>query len=375
MERLIREVGNTRGVKGVFKTNAARTGFPMLTSGMTAAKKDAIDTMETMLYIADIFMVGEMQRYVAMVKSYCKDNGLYKQITKKRVNAMMEMMSQRQQHLAQYEHDVLYRTITAGFPEYKDDFHQDGGSISKQLQSDMNASTNDGFYRIFEAYSVLFQEQGVAHSELVAIMYTIEEMASMGRNVATSIVRNMELIGTGISTSRNISIGMFDKVSVCGREVLSSLGINGSVTIDREKLYDVQRIFDDIQSILVKGDLCIRFLRTVGQMSAAYVDYCIAKLALTIKHELRIMGKPGIRLQKMLGPIGVSALTVQLNAYDIPDDAGVWDVVDIIGVYKEGSALWRFAQECYKELHFLHALAKIDEEKSDVNNMEKNALN
>lgn len=370
MERLIREVGNTRDVMGTFKTNGARTGFSMLTSGMTAEKKDAIATLETMLYIADIFMVGEMQRYVAMAKTYCTENGLYKQITKKRVNAMMETMNLRQQHLSQYEYDVLFESFTASFPEYKADFYQAGGSPSKQLQKEISRRTDDGFFQIFITYFALFKEQGVAHAELVATMYTIEELASMGRNIAASVVREMELVGNGFTTSRNISIEMFNKVSVCGREVLCSLGIANSVKFEREKLSDIQCIFDNIQSIFVKGDLCISFLRTMGQLSAAYIDYCVGRLALTVKRELRIMGKPGIRLQKMLGPIGVSALTAQLNAFDIPDDAEVWDVIDIIGDYKEGSALWRFAQECYKEIHFLHALERIDEEKENNNKTE-----
>lgn len=363
MENLMRTVGDTINVKGAFEMKASCTRFPMLTSGMTAEKGDAINTFKNMLYHADIFMVGEMQRYVAQAKTYCTENGLYKQITKKRVNAMMEMMCLRQQELAQYEYDVLFTTATASFPEYKVDFYQKGGSISKQLQKKINEKTNDGFRQIFETYASLFQEEGVAHAELVATMYTIAEMASMGRNIATSIVREMELIGYGFSKTQNKSAEMFDRVSVCGREVLASLNITDSVKFDREKLTDIQRIFDDMQSIFVNGDTCISFLRTMGQISAAYIDFCVGRLALTIKREFRIMGKPGIRLQNMLGPIGVSALTAQLTALDIPDDADEWDVIGIIGGYKENSALWRFAQECYKELHFLHALARIDEEK------------
>ena len=373
MEELMRRVGETQNYKQAFKVSADRVRTPMLSTGITAEKKDSIDTMETMLYIADIFMVGEMQRYVAMVKTYCTENGLYKQITKKRVNAMMEMMTVRQQHLSQYEYDVLFSFVTASFPEYKAEFYKVGGSATKQLQKRINEQTGDGFYRIFDTYRSLFCEKGVSHPELVAAVYTIAEMASMGRNIATSIVRDMELVGNGFSTTRDVHIEMFDRVSVCGREVLCSLGIEDTVKFDREELSDIQNIFDNIQSFLVSSNLCISFLRAMGQLSAAYVDFCVGKLALTLKREFRIMGKPGIRLQKMLGPIGVSALTAQLNAFDIPDDAEVWDVIDIIGDYKEGSALWRFAQECYKEIHFLHSLARIDEE--HANNMEKNTLN
>ena len=373
MEELMRRVGETQKYKQAFKINTDRVRTPMLSSGITSEKKDSIDTMETMLYIADIFMVGEMQRYVAMAKTYCTENGLYKQITKKRVNAMMEMMTVRQQHLSQYEYDVLFSFVTASFPEYKAEFYKVGGSATKQLQKRINEQTGDGFYRIFDTYRSLFSEKGVSHPELVAAVYTIAEMASMGRNIATSIVRDMELVGNGFSTTRDVHIEMFDRVSVCGREVLCSLGIEDTVKIDREELSDIQNIFDNIQSFLVSSNLCISFLRAMGQLSAAYVDFCVGRLALTLKRELRIMGKPGIRLQKMLGPIGVSALTAQLNAFDIPDDAEVWDVIDIIGDYKEGTALWRFAQECYKEIHFLHALARIDEE--NANNIEKNTLN
>lgn len=317
-------------------------------------KQKKFSELATMKFVADILMVGELERFITKVKICLQENGLYRQQAKRQINELVKCQRMLFANVQDAESEWYTPVYTKCFPHYAKKFVADGMSVSRSMQAAFISESKDRSQMLYLNYKQLLDRHKIANSELCALLYTVSALSSISRRLSENIYRQMEMVVCGRVVHRH-PCTVSDKIEHCADEILRSIGGGKNFEIKREEYSPISDYIKSISMSLVSDEASKLVCKVFEVFTFDYVDYCIAQMAIDVQGR----GLPDgvwLEMNEMLGKEGYDELVSRLMDIDVEDDDETMDVMERLPEDQDGDVLTYVRQTLLQRLPYIEEL-------------------
>ena len=320
---------------------------------MTKDKQKRFADLATTKFVADILMVGELERFISKAQIALQENGMYKQQVKRQMNELIKCNRMLFGNVQDAEAQWYTPIYTKCFPYYAKKFTGDGMSVARQMQAAFIAETKDRSQMLYINYKQLIDKHGIAHSEVRALLYTISALSRITRRISERIYEQMEIVLYNRVVNKHPQ-RVNDKIEHCVKEILKTIGA-GDFSIEKEEFKPIREYIEGITKSLISDDAAKLVCKVIEQFSYGYVDYCIAQMVIDA-HGKALPEDVQSDLKEMLG-VDCSDWDAFLMSIDVDDDDDAIDVIERLP--KDNSLLTHVAQTLLQRLPYVEELKDV----------------
>lgn len=324
---------------------------------MTKEEKDkAFSDLATTKFVADILMIGEMERFISKAKVCLEEKGLYKQAVKRQMNEMIKCQRMLFGNVQVAEGDWFTPIYTKCFPHYAKKFTADGMSISRSMQSAFISETNDRSQMLYLNYKQLLDKHSMPNSEITALLYTISALSRIARRISVRIYEQMEIVFYGRAVNKHPQ-KVNDKIEHCVHVVLEELG-TGGVSFEKDEFNATNEYIKGITTSLVADEASKLVCKVFEEFTFTYVEYCIAQMAIDV-HGRGLPDDVWLDLNETLGKDGYDEWVKFLEGIDVDDCDDALDVMERLPESKDGELITHVRQTLLQRLPYIEELKDI----------------
>jgi hypothetical protein len=318
---------------------------------MTKDKQKRFADLATTKFVADILMVGELERFISKAQIALQENGLYKQQVKRQMNELIKCNRMLFGNVQDAEAQWYTPIYTKCFPYYAKKFVGDGMSVSRQMQAAFISETKDRSQMLYLNYKQLMDKHGIAQSEVRALLYTISALSRIARRISERIYEQMEIVLYNRVVNKHPQ-RVNDKIEHCVKEILKTIGA-GDFSIEKEEFKPIREYIEGITKSLISDDAAKLVCKVIEQFTYGYVDYCIAQMVIEA-HGKGLSEDVRLEINDMLGKDGYADWDAFLMSIDVDDDDDAIDVIERLP--KGNNLLIHVAQTLLQRLPYVEEL-------------------
>lgn len=318
---------------------------------MTKDKQKRFADLATTKFVADILMVGELERFISKAQIALQENGLYKQQVKRQMNELIKCNCMLFGNVQDAEAQWYTPIYTKCFPYYAKKFTGDGMSVARQMQAAFISETKDRSQMLYLNYKQLMDKHGVAQSEVRALLYTISALSRIARRISERIYEQMEIVLYNRVVNKHPQ-RVNDKIEHCVKEILKTIGA-GDFSIEKEEFKPIREYIEGITKSLISDDAAKLVCKVIEQFTYGYVDYCIAQMVIDA-HGKGLPDGVWLEMNEMLGKDGYADWDAFLMSIDVDDDDDAIDVIERLP--KDNNLLTHVAQTLLQRLPYVEEL-------------------
>lgn len=318
---------------------------------MTKDKQKRFADLATTKFVADILMVGELERFISKAQIALQENGLYKQQVKRQMSEMTKCQRRLFGNVQDAEAQWYTPIYTKCFPYYAKKFTGDGMSVARQMQAAFIAETKDRSQMLYLNYKQLMDKHGIAQSEVRALLYTISALSRIARRISERIYEQMEIVLYNRVVNKHPQ-RVNDKIEHCVKEILKTIGA-GDFSIEKEEFKPIREYIEGITKSLISDDAAKMVCKVIEQFTYGYVDYCIAQMVIDA-HGKGLPDNVWLEINEMLGKDGYADWDAFLMSIDVDDDDDAIDVIERLP--KDNNLLTHVAQALLQRLPYVEEL-------------------
>ena len=321
---------------------------------MTQEKEKKFGDLSTMKFIADILMVGELERFITKSKICLQENGQFKQQAKKQINELVKCQRMLFGNVQLAESQWYTPVYTKCFPYYAKKFTADGMSVARTMQSAFVAETKDRSQMLYLNYKQLLDKYNRPHSEASALLYTVAALSAISRRISERIYEQMEIVLYGRKLGKHPQ-NVNNKLEHCVKEILKSIGSGENFELKKQDYAPVADYIDGITKSLVSDEASKLVCKVFEEFTFTYVDYCIAQMVIDAQGK----GLPDnvwLELNEMLGKDGYAEWVKFLESIEVDEEDDTMDVMDKLPKDEDGSLLTNVRQVLLERLPYIEEL-------------------
>lgn len=310
--------------------------------------------LSTTKFVADILMVGELERFINKMMICLQENGLYRQQSKRQVNELVKCQKMLFTNVQVAESNWYTPVYTKCFPHYAKKFSADGMSIARSMQSAFIAETKDRSQMLYLNYKQLFDKYGIPHSEASALLYTISALSRIARRISERIYEQMEMAIYGRKVGKHPQ-NVNNKLEHCVKVILKSIGSDANFELKKSDYAPVSNYIKGITTSLVSDEASKIVCKVFEEFTFTYVDYCIAQMVIDangkgLPEEVRL------EMNEMLGKDGYADWDAFLMSMEVDEDDDTMDVMDKLPKDEDGSLITHVRQVLLERLPYVEEL-------------------
>ena len=321
---------------------------------MTKDKQKRFADLATTKFVADILMVGELERFISKAQIALQENGLYKQQVKRQMNELIKCNRMLFGNVQDAEAQWYTPIYTKCFPYYAKKFTGDGMSVARQMQAAFIAETKDRSQMLYLNYKQLMDKHGVSQSEVRALLYAISALSRITRKISERIYEQMEIVLYNRVVNKHPQ-RVNDKIEHCVKEILKTIGA-GDFSIEKEEFKPIREYIEGITKSLISDDAAKLVCKVIEQFTYGYVDYCIAQMVIEA-HGKGLPDNVWLEMNEMLGRDGYADWDAFLMSIDVDDDDDAIDVIERLP--KDNNLLVHVAQTLLQRLPYVEELKEV----------------
>lgn len=325
---------------------------------MTKDKQKRFADLATTKFVADILMVGELERFISKAQIALQENGLYKQQVKRHMNELIKCNRMLFGNVQEAEAQWYTPIYTKCFPYYAKKFTGDGMSVARQMQAAFISETKDRSQMLYLNYKQLMDKHGIAHSEVRALLYTISALSRIARRISERIYEQMEIVLYNRVVNKHPQ-RVNDKIEHCVKEILKTIGA-GDFSIEKEEFKPIREYIEGITKSLISDDAAKLVCKVIEQFTYGYVDYCIAQMVIDA-HGKGLPEDVRLEMNDILGKDGYADWDAFLMSIDVDDDDDAIDVIERLP--KDNNLLVHVAQTLLQRLPYVEELKDFEDTK------------
>ncbi len=318
---------------------------------MTKDKQKRFADLATTKFVADILMVGELERFISKAQIALQENGLYKQQVKRQMGEMTKCQRRLFGNVQDAEAQWYTPIYTKCFPYYAKKFTGDGMSVARQMQAAFISETRDRSQMLYLNYKQLMDKHGIAQSEVRALLYTVSALSRIARRISERIYEQMEIVLYNRVVNKHPQ-RVNDKIEHCVKEILKTIGA-GDFSIEKEEFKPIREYIEGITKSLISDDAAKMVCKVIEQFTYGYVDYCIAQMVIDA-HGKGLPDGVWLEMNEMLGKDGYADWDAFLMSIDVDDDDDAIDVIERLP--KDNDLLTHVAQTLLQRLPYVEEL-------------------
>lgn len=319
-------------------------------------RNKAFSDLATTKFVADILMIGELERFISKAKVCLEENGQYKQIVKRQINEMINCQRMLFSNVQVAEGDWFTPVYTKCFPHYAKKFTADGMSIARSMQSAFIGETNDRSQMLYLNYKQMLDKHGMANSEVTALLYTISALSRIARRISVRIYEQMEIVLYGRAVNKHPQ-NVNDKIEHCVRVVIDTLGAGGKM-FEKEEFKPTNEYIKGITESLVSDNASKLVCKVFEQFTFDYVEYCIAQMAIDV-HGRGLPDDVWLDLNETFGKDGYDEWVKFLEGIDVDGCDDALDVMELLPESKDGELITHVRQTLLQRLPYIEELKDI----------------
>ena len=317
-------------------------------------KENRFSELTTTKFVADILMIGELERFINKMKICLQENGLYKQQAKRQVNELVKCQKMLFTNVQIAESNWYTPVYTKCFPYYAKKFTADGMSVARSMQSAFVAETKDRSQMLYLNYKQLLDKYNLPNSEASALLYTVSALSRIARKISERIYEQMELVLYGRKLGKHPQ-NVNNKLEHCVKEILKSIGSGENFEIKKSEYAPVSEYIKGITTSLVSNEASKLVCKVFEEFTFTYVDYCIAQMVIDAQGK----GLPDnvwLELNEMLGKDGYAEWVKFLESIEVDEEDDTMDVMDKLPKDEDGSLLTHVRQILLERLPYIEEL-------------------
>lgn len=314
-------------------------------------KQKRFGDLATTKFVADILMVGELERFISKAKIALKENGLFKQQVKRQINELTKCQRRLFGNVQDAEAQWYTPIYTKCFPHYAKKFTGDGMSVARQMQAAFIAETKDRSQMLYLNYKQLMDKHNVANSEVRALLYTVSALSRIARRISERIYEQMEIVLYGRVVNKHPQ-HVNDKVEHCVVEILRAIGA-GDFSIEKSEFKPIRDYIEGITKSLISDDAAKLVCKVIEQFTYGYVDYCIAQMVIDA-HGKGLPEEVWLEMNEMLGKDGYADWDAFLMSIEVDDDDDAIDIIERLP--KDNNLVKHVAQTLLERLPYVEEL-------------------
>lgn len=321
---------------------------------MTKDKQKRFADLATTKFVADILMVGELERFISKAQIALQENGMYKQQVKRQMNELIKCNRMLFGNVQDAEAQWYTPIYTKCFPYYAKKFTGDGMSVARQMQAAFISETKDRSQMLYLNYKQLMDKHGIAHSEVRALLYTISALSRIARRISERIYEQMEIVLYNRVVNKHPQ-RVNDKIEHCVKEILKTIGA-GDFSIEKEEFKPIREYIEGITKSLISDDAAKLVCKVIEQFTYGYVDYCIAQMVIDA-HGKGLPEEVLLEMNEMLGKDCYADWDAFLMSIDVDDDDDAIDVIERLP--KDNNLLTHVVQTLLQRLPYVEELKDV----------------
>ena len=313
--------------------------------------------LATAKFVADILMVGELERFITKSKICLQDNGMYKQNVKKQINELVKCQRMLFSNVQRAESEWYTPVYTKCFPHYAKKFTNDGMSVARSMQAAFISESKDRTQMLYLNHKQLLDKYKIANSEAAALLYTVSSLSRIARRISKNIYEQMEIaLYNRVANKHPQAVN--DKIEHCVAEILKSIGSGENFTLKREDYAPVSEYIKSIGMSLVSDEASKLVCKVFEVFTIDYVDYCIAQMAMDVKGK-GLSDDVWLELNEMLGKETYEEWVKYLESIEVNEDDETMDVMERLPEDKDGELITFVRQTLLQRLPYIEELKDI----------------
>lgn len=322
---------------------------------MTQEERDKrFSELATTKFVADILMVGELERFITKVKICLQENGMYKHVAKKQINELVKCQKMLFANVQMAEAEWYTPIYTKCFPYYAKKFTNDGMSVARSMQAAFISESKDRSQMLFLNYKQLLDKYQIANSEVAALLYTVSGLSRIARRISEKIYEQMEGVLYGRIGGKHPQ-QVNDKIEHHVKAILSSIGSDENFEMKREDYAPVSEYIKGITMSLVSDDASKLVCKVFEVFTFDYVDYCIAQMAIDVQGR-GLPDEVWLEMNEMLGKEQYIEWVKYLESIDVNEDDETMDVMERLPDDKDGTLITLVRQTLLQRLPYIEEL-------------------
>ena len=313
--------------------------------------------LSTTKFVADILMVGELERFITKAKICLQENGMYKQSVKKHINELVKCQRMLFSNVQIAEAQWYTPVYTKCFPHYAKKFTNDGMSVARSMQAAFISESKDRTQMLYLNYKQLLDKYKIGNSEISALLYTISGLSRIARRISERIYEQMEVVFYGRKINKHPQ-NVNDKIEHCVDEIFKSIGGGSNFELKKEDYAPVSEYIKGITMSLVSDEASKLVCKVFEVFSYDYVDYCIAQMAMDV-HGDGLSYEVSVELNEMLGKETYEELVKYLECIEVNEEDETMDVMERLPEDKDGELITFVRQTLLQRLPYVEELKEV----------------
>ena len=310
--------------------------------------------LSTTKFVADILIVGELERFITKAKICLQDNGMYKHRAKNKINEVVKCQRMLFSNVQVAEAEWYTPIYTKCFPHYASKFVNDGMSVSRSMQAAFVGESKDRTQMLYLNYKQLLDKHKIVNSEIAALLYTISALSRISRRISENIYEQMEIALYGRNINKHPQ-HVNDKIENCVKVILKAIGSGENFEMQREEYVPIKDYIKGITMSLVSDDASKLVCKVFEVFTFDYVDYCIAQMAIDVQGR----GLPDgvwLEMNEMLGKEQYDEWVKYLESIEVNEDDETMDVMERLPDDKDGTLITLVRQTLLQRLPYIEEL-------------------